>query len=52
MDNLFKRADKYFMLENDVQATSQQVLVTNQPTKNDKIKSSKPFNRMRQSSRR
>ena len=52
MDDLFKWADKYFMLKDDVRATSQQVLVTNQPTKNDKIKSSKPFNRTRQSSRR
>ncbi|RVW23328.1 hypothetical protein CK203_100937 [Vitis vinifera] len=39
MDDLFKRTDKYSMLEDDVKATSQQVLVTNQPAKNDKARS-------------
>ena len=33
MDDLFRWADKYAMLKDDVQATSQQYLVTNQPTK-------------------
>ena len=36
MDDLFRWADKYVMLEDDVRAASQQVLVTNQPTKKKK----------------
>ena len=44
MDDLFRRADKYVMLEYDVQATSQQVLVMNRPTKNNKAGNSKPSN--------
>ena len=47
MDDLFRRANKYLMLENDVRATSQQVLVTNHSTKNDKMGSSKPSNQSR-----
>ena len=35
MDNLFKLADKYPVLEDDVQTATQQVLVTNRPTKDD-----------------
>lgn len=35
MDDLFRRANKYSMLEDDVCVTTQQVLVTNQPIKND-----------------
>ena len=48
MDDLFKWTDKYSMLEDDVKATSQQVLVTNQSAKNDKARSCKPSNQMRQ----
>ena len=36
------------MLEDDVRATTQQVLVTNHPTKNDQTGSSKPSNQSRQ----
>ena len=35
MDNLFKLADKYPVLEDDVLSATQQVLVTNRPTKDD-----------------
>ena len=41
IDDLFKQANKYSMLEDDVRAATQQVLVTNQPTRNDSTKSSK-----------
>ena len=41
MNDLFKRVNKYFMLEDNVRATTQQVLVTSRPTKNDSAKSSK-----------
>ena len=40
------------MLEDDIRAISQQVLVTNQLAKNDKSRSSKPSNQTRQGSRR
>ena len=36
------------MLEDDVRVASQQVLVTNHPTKNDKTRSSKLSNQLRQ----
>ena len=51
-DDLFKRVNKYPMLENDVQIASQQVLVTNRPTKNNEVKSSKFLNQSRQVSKR
>ena len=41
MDNLFIQANKYSMLEDDVRAATQQVLVTNQLAKNDSARSSK-----------
>lgn len=44
MDDLFRRVDKYFMLEDDVRGATQQVLVTNRQTKDDKAGSSKPLN--------
>ena len=44
MDDLFRWTDKYAMLEDNVRATSQQVLVMNWPTKNNKVGSSKPPN--------
>ena len=47
MDDLFKQADKYSMLKDNVRATSQQVLVINQLPKNDKLRSSKPSNQTR-----
>lgn len=52
MDDLFMRADKYSMLKYDVWAASQQVLVTNHTTKNDKTGSSKPLNQSSQGNKR
>ena len=52
MDNLFKLADKYPVLEDDVLSATQQVLVTNRPTKDDEAWSSKPSNQSRQASKR
>ena len=52
MDDLFKWANKYSMLEDDVHAATQQVLVTNCPTKHDKTRNSKPSNQLRQASKR
>ena len=51
MDNLFKRANKYSMLEDDVHAATQQVLVTIRPVRNNSGGSSKPTNQVRQASR-
>ncbi|KAL6347404.1 hypothetical protein AAG906_018614 [Vitis piasezkii] len=51
MDNLFKQVDKYSMLETNVRVIAQCVLVTNRPTKDDKIGSSKPSNQSRQASK-
>ena len=48
MDNLFKRANKYSMLKDNARTTTQQVLVTSRPTKNDHVGSSKPSNQLRQ----
>ena len=50
MDNLFRLAQKYSMFHDDTCATSQQVLVTNQLSKNDKTTSSKTSSQMRQGS--
>ena len=44
MDDLFRRANKYSMLEVDVRATTQQILVTRQQARNDAERSSKPPN--------
>lgn len=52
MDDLFRLVDKYSMLEDDVWAASQQVLVTNYLTNNVKAGSSTPSNQSRQSNRR
>ena len=52
MDDLFKWANKYSMLEDNVRAATQQVLVTNWPTRNDHVESSKPSNQPRQASKR
>ena len=52
MDDLFKQANKYSMLEDNVRATTQQVLVTSRPTKNDHVGSSKPSNQLRQAEKR
>ena len=52
MDDLFRQADKYFMLKDDVQVATQQVLVTNHPTKDNEARSFKPSNQSRQASKR
>ena len=41
MDDLFRRANKYSMLEDDVRATTQQVLVAGQAARNDTIRNFK-----------
>ena len=48
MDDLFKRANKYSMIEDDVRVATQQVLVTNRPARNDSARSSKTTNQQRQ----
>ena len=50
MDDLFQRTSKYSMLEDDVHATTQQILVTRPSARNDVKKSSKPPNQQRLSS--
>lgn len=42
MDDLFRRANKYFMLEDDVSAATQQILVADQTTRNDAVRNLKP----------
>ena len=39
---------KYSMLEDDIRATTQQVMVTSQPARNDHAEISKPSNQLRQ----
>ena len=51
MDDLFRRANKYSMLEDDVRVTTQQVLVTNRPIKNDAAANPKAANQQKQLSR-
>nr|CAN67790.1 hypothetical protein VITISV_041882 [Vitis vinifera] len=48
MDDLFKRANKYSMLKDDVCAATQQILVTSQPTKNDAVRNPKIVSQRRQ----
>ena len=52
MDDLFKQVDKYSMLEDNVWIATQQVLVTNRLTKDDKVESSKSSNQSRQARKR
>ena len=47
MDDLFRLANKYSMLEDDVCATTQQILVIGQPVRNDTERSSKPLNQQK-----
>ena len=49
MDDLFRRANKYSMLEDDVRTATQQILVTGQSTKTDAERSFKPLNQQRSS---
>ncbi|RVW76100.1 hypothetical protein CK203_049152 [Vitis vinifera] len=52
MDDLFRRANKYSMLEDDVRAATQQVLVAGRPSRGDAERNTKPPDRPRPSDRR
>ncbi|RVW58553.1 hypothetical protein CK203_111389 [Vitis vinifera] len=52
MDDLFRRANKYSMLEDDVRAATQQVLVAGQASRSGTERSAKPSDRPRPSDRR
>ena len=47
MDDLFQRTNKYFMLEDDVRAATQQILVTGQSARNDTARNLKPSSQRR-----
>ena len=51
MDDLFRLASKYSMLEDDVHAATQQILVTSQLARNDAVRSPKPSSQRRLPSR-
>ena len=51
MDDLFKLANKYSMLEDDIWVGTQLVLVTNCPSRHDWAGSSKPSNQSRQANK-
>lgn len=50
IDDLFKWANKYSMLDDDVRAITEQILVTSRLAKNDHARSSKPSSQLRQAS--
>ncbi|RVW24875.1 hypothetical protein CK203_079492 [Vitis vinifera] len=52
MDDLFRRASKYSMLEDDVRAATQQVLVARQTSRGGTERNVKPPDRPRPSDRR
>ena len=52
MNNLFRRANKYSMLEDDVHAATQQVLVARQASRGGMEINAKPPDRPRPSDRR
>ena len=52
MDDLFRLASKYSMLEDDVRTTTQQILVAGWLARNDGEKSSKPPNQPKPLGRR
>ena len=52
MDDLFRRANKYSMLEDDVRVATQQVLVAGQASRGDTERNVKPPDRPRPSDRR
>nr|CAN69878.1 hypothetical protein VITISV_015633 [Vitis vinifera] len=52
MDDLFRRANKYSMLEDDVRAATQQVLVAGRPARNSMEGSNKPPDRPKPSDRK
>ena len=47
MNDLFRCVNKYSMLEDDVRAATQQILITDQSARNDAVRSSKPSNQRR-----
>ena len=51
MDDLFRWANKYSMLEDDVRVATQQILVAGQSTKNDEIRNPKAMSQRRQPSK-
>ena len=51
MDDLFRWANKYSMLEDNVWAATQQVRVTNRPTRHDHAGNSKPSTQSRQNNK-
>lgn len=51
MDDLFRGANKYPMIKDDIHAATQHILTTSWPTKNNHIGSSKPSNQLRQTSK-
>ena len=52
MDDLFRQASKYSMLENDVHAATQQILVAGQTSRSDAKRSSKLSDQPRSSGQR
>nr|CAN68426.1 hypothetical protein VITISV_022197 [Vitis vinifera] len=52
MDDLFRRANKYSMLEDDVRAATQQVLVAGRPSRSNTERNIKPPDRPKPSDRR
>nr|CAN80571.1 hypothetical protein VITISV_004508 [Vitis vinifera] len=52
MDDLFRHANKYSMLEDDVRAATQQVLVARRPSGGDAERNAKPSDRPKSSDRR
>ncbi|RVW17419.1 hypothetical protein CK203_094149 [Vitis vinifera] len=52
MDDLFRRANKYSMLEDDVRAATQQVLVAGRPSRNNTEGNNKPLDRPKPSDRK
>ncbi|KAL6323501.1 hypothetical protein AAG906_039076 [Vitis piasezkii] len=52
MDDLFKKANKYSILEDDVRATTQPILVTSRPAKNDLAENFKTMSQRRQTGKR
>ena len=52
MDDLFRRANKYSMLEDDVRAATQQVLVAGRPSGSNTERNTKPPDRPKPSDRK
>nr|CAN83046.1 hypothetical protein VITISV_015526 [Vitis vinifera] len=52
MDDLFRRANKYSMLEDDVRAATQQVLVAGRPARSNTERNTKPPDRPKPSDRK